>query len=271
MVEDLVNKRLKQISIEQAPQPMESELEKPYEVWHDLVPFLAGWHPPKFCQFDGTRDAREHLAYFEAACGDTANNPSLLLRQFSGSLTGPAFHWYSRLPMGSIGSWASMKEVFKKHFVAMKKDFCIVELSQVQQRRDEVINDYVIRFRNSFVRLAREMHLEDAIEMCVHGIQQHWSLEAFSALSFALAATKLEFEKLPQIMELYKNAIAFDPTKRFNATKPSGSGNKPKVPTEANSTKVFSAAPQGQVPMIGTKNEKVGGRQCSTLQDLLKK
>jgi hypothetical protein len=79
--------------------------------------------------------------------------------------------------MGSIGNWATMKEVFKKHFVAMKKDFSIVELSQVRQRRDEAIDDYVIRFRNSFVRLAREMHLEDAIEMCVHGMQQHRSLE----------------------------------------------------------------------------------------------
>jgi hypothetical protein len=149
--------------------------------------------------------------------------------------------------MGSIGNWATMKEVFKKHFVAMKKDFSIVELSQVRQQRDEAINDYVICFRNRFVRLAREMHLEDAIEMCVHGMQQHWSLEVsrrepktFSALSSAVAATKLEFEKSSQIMELYKNASAFDPTKRFNATKPSGSGNKPKVPTEANSTKVFS-------------------------------
>jgi hypothetical protein len=83
-----------------------------------------------------------------------------------------------------------MKEVFRKHFVAMKKDFSVVELSQVHQRREESIDDYIVRFRNSYVRLAREMHLEDAIEMCVHGMQQHWSLEVsrpeprnFSALS----------------------------------------------------------------------------------------
>lgn len=170
IVEDLVAKKLKQMALDQAPHTMESELEKPYEVSHDLVSFPAGWHPPKFRQFDGTGDAREHLAYFEVACGDTANNPSLLLRQFSGSLTGPAFHWYSRLPVGAIGSWASMKEVFKKHFIAMKKDFSVVELAQVWQQRDESIDDYVIRFRNSYVRLAREMHLEDAIEMCVHGM-----------------------------------------------------------------------------------------------------
>jgi hypothetical protein len=92
ILEDMVTKRFKQMAIDQAPHSSESELEKPYEAWHDLVSFPSGWHPPKFRQFDGTGDAREHLAYFEAACGDTANSSSLLLRQFSGPLTGPAFH-----------------------------------------------------------------------------------------------------------------------------------------------------------------------------------
>lgn len=279
IVEDMVNKKLKQIAAEQAPQSSESELEKPYEAWHDLVPFPSGWHPPKFRQFDGTGDAREHLAYFEAACGDTANNPSLLLRQFSGSLTGPAFHWYSRLPIGSISNWAGMKEVFKKHFVAMKKDFSIVELAQVKQHRDENIDDYIVRFRNSYVRLAREMHLEDAIEMCVHGMLQHWSLEVsrreprtFSALSSAVAATKLEFEKSPQIMELYKNASAFDPVKRFNSTaKAPSSGSKPKAPAEANAARLSPVTHHGGVPVLGARYEQAGGRQRSSLQELLRK
>jgi hypothetical protein len=102
IINDLVDKRMKQVSIDQNPQHSESELDKPYTVWHDLVPFPAGWHPPKFRLFDDTGDAREHLAYFEAMCGDTARTPSLLLRQFFGSLTGSAFYWYSRLPVGSI-------------------------------------------------------------------------------------------------------------------------------------------------------------------------
>ncbi|KAK1653685.1 hypothetical protein QYE76_071490 [Lolium multiflorum] len=277
-IEDMVTKRFKQLTVDQTPQTSESELEKPYEAWHDRVSFSAGWHPPKFRQFDGTRDAREHLAYFEAACGDTANSSSLLLRQFSGSLTGPAFHWYSRLPVGAIGSWAGMKEVFKKHFVAMKKDFSIVELSQVRQRREESIDEYIIRFRNSYVRLAREMHLEDAIKMCILGMHQHWSLEVsrrepitFSALSSAVAATKLEFEKSPQIMELYKNASAFEPTRRFASTsKPINNEGKMKAPAEANATRVFSSTPQGNVPFLGARGDQAGGRQRPSLQELLK-
>jgi hypothetical protein len=172
-----------------------------------------------------------------------------------------------------------MKEIFKKHFVAMKKDFSIVELSQVKQKHNESIDDYVVRFRNSYVRLAREMHLEDAIEMCVNGMQQHWSLEVsrrepktFSALSSAVAATKIEFEKSPQIMELYKNASAFDPSRRFNATsKANNNGNKPKASVEANTTRTFPSPSQGQVPILGAKRENVGGRTHQSFQDLLKK
>jgi hypothetical protein len=80
VIEDLIDRKMKQVIAEQAPMNSESELDKPYDSWHDLVPFPVGWHPPKFRQFDGTGDAREHLAYFEATCGDTACNPSLLLR-----------------------------------------------------------------------------------------------------------------------------------------------------------------------------------------------
>jgi hypothetical protein len=79
IINDLVDKKMKQISIEQNPQPSQSELDKRYAAWHDLVPFPSGWHPPKFCLFDGIDDAREHLAYFEAMCGDTAHASSLLL------------------------------------------------------------------------------------------------------------------------------------------------------------------------------------------------
>ena len=276
IIEDMVNQKMKQIAAEQAPQTSESEIDKPYESWHDLIAFPAGWHPPKFRQFDGTGDAREHLAYFEATCGDTARNPSLLLRQFSGSLTGPAFHWYSRLPVGSIPDWKSMKNIFKAHFVTMKKDFSVIELAQVRQRHDEKIDDYIVRFCNSFVRLAREMHTEDAIEMCIHGMQQHWSLEVsrrepktFSALSLAVAATKLEFEKSPQIMELYKNASTHDHTRRFNATtNPNNNVAKPKNSNEANTTR---AVQQSNVPMLGTRNESAGARQRPSIQELLRK
>jgi hypothetical protein len=265
IIEDLINKKMRQVNADQAPHASDCELDKPYEAWHDLVPFPAGWNPPKFRQFDGMGDAREHLAYFEAMCGDTAHSPSLLLQQFSSSLTGAAFHWYSRLPVGTIPDWKSMKELFKAHFVSMKKDFSIIELVQVRQRRDEKIDDYIVRFRNSYVHLAHEMDPEDAIEMCVCGMQQHWSLEVsrcepktFSALSSTVAATKLEFEKSPQIMELYKNASTSNNARRFNSTfknnTNNNNGGKQKGPAEANTARVEASTHQRSVPVLGMQN-----------------
>jgi hypothetical protein len=86
------------------------------------------------------------------------------------------------------------------------------------------------------------MYLEDAIGMCINGMMQHWSLEVsrrepktFNALSSAVAATKIEFDKSPQIMELYKNASAFEPVKCFSSTaKPNNNGGIGKAQVEAN-------------------------------------
>jgi hypothetical protein len=174
-----------------------------------------------------------------------------------------------------------MKELFKSHFVSMKKDFSIVELLQVKQKRDENIDDYILRFRNSYVRLAREMHPQEAVSMCIHDMQQHWSLEVsrreprdFSSLSSVVAATKLEFEKSPQIMELYKNASIPDNVKRFNSmTKPnnnSNNNNKPNV-AEVNTARVSSSVQQGNVPILGMRNEAPRGGQRPLIQELIKK
>ena len=57
--------------------------------------------------------------------------------------------------------------------MSMKKDFSVVELAQVRQKCDEKIDDFIVRFSNSYVRLAREMDPEDLIDMCVYDMQQH--------------------------------------------------------------------------------------------------
>lgn len=78
----------------------------------------------------------------------------------------------------------------------MNKETSILELSPMKQNLNEDIDDYGTHFRNSYVCLNREMHQDDAIEMCVHGMQQHWLIEvsrhdpkSFSALAEAVAIT----------------------------------------------------------------------------------
>jgi hypothetical protein len=174
-----------------------------------------------------------------------------------------------------------MKDLFKSHFISMSKDMSLLELSQIKQGRDETIDSYIVRFRNSYVCLTREMHPEDAVDMCVHGMQQHWSLEVsrrepktFSALGNAVAATNLGFEKAPHIMELYKNAGTSDYTKKFQSTaKPFENGNKPKIlQAESNTIRLSEivAGPRQNMHVFGTRNEQ-GQRARPSIQELLRK
>jgi hypothetical protein len=165
----------------------------------------------------------------------------------------------------------------------MSKDTSLLELSQMKQGRDENIDDYIVRFRNSYVRLTREMHPEDAVDMCIHGMQQHWSLEVsrrepktFSALGSDVAATKLEFEKAPHIMKLYRNAGTSDYTKKFQSTtKPFNNGNKPKVQqAESNTTRLsgMSTGPRPNMHILGSRNEQGHGQRARpSIHELLKK
>jgi hypothetical protein len=162
-----------------------------------------------------------------------------------------------------------MKHMFRSHFISMNKEITILELSQIKQRHDEKIEDYMIRFRNNYVRLTREMHVEDAIQMCIHGMQQHWLVpvsrrdpKIFNALGDAISATKLEFEKAPHIMEMYKNAGNNDNNRRFNTpSKPMNNEGKPR-PAESNTTNT--------VPVFGPRNDQRPNRR-SNIRELLNK
>lgn len=66
----------------------------------------------KLYRFSGEDDSvstHEHIVRFKGGCGETSENPYLLLRQFPLSLTGAAFKWYSQLRPDSVHSWNDME------------------------------------------------------------------------------------------------------------------------------------------------------------------
>jgi hypothetical protein len=73
-------------TVEQNKAQGAGDVGRPYPSHHDLVPYPLGYVVPKFVMFNGSGNPEEHLAHFRVSCGDTANNPSLLLRQFNRSL-----------------------------------------------------------------------------------------------------------------------------------------------------------------------------------------
>ena len=68
------------------------------------------------------------------------------IHNFSLSLIGAAFSWYSSLQSCSIGSWAQLEEKFQEHFYNGTSEVKLSNLILVKEGHDESVLDYVKRF-----------------------------------------------------------------------------------------------------------------------------
>jgi hypothetical protein len=71
----------------------------------------------------------------------------LRVRFFSQSLTGLAFGWYTSLGPDSIRTWKQLEEQFHIQFHSEAVKAGIADLAQVQQKRGEIVAEYIQRFR----------------------------------------------------------------------------------------------------------------------------
>ena len=78
---------------------------KPYTKRIDNIRMPNGYQPPKFLQFDGRGNPKQHIAHFVETCENAGTQGSLLVKQFVRSLKGNAFDWYIDLEPESIDSW----------------------------------------------------------------------------------------------------------------------------------------------------------------------
>jgi hypothetical protein len=68
---------------------------------------------------------------------------------FSLSLTGTVFSWFSSLSPNSIDYWEQLERKFHDHFYSSKNELKLSDLTSVRQDRDELVNDYIRRFRDT--------------------------------------------------------------------------------------------------------------------------
>lgn len=124
-----------------------------------LSPFLQDMHAPSLGSLMGKYALRkEDLAHLILACGDTANNGSLLLRQFVQTLTGAAFVWYARLlPPDSIKYWHAKELEFVNRFYSTQRKVSITELTKMKEKPGKSAADFLTRWRNASVYSARDL------------------------------------------------------------------------------------------------------------------
>ncbi|KAM2096462.1 hypothetical protein ACFX1X_019020 [Malus domestica] len=82
---------------------------KPYSKKIDAMKMPRGYQPPKFMQFDGKGNPKQHVAHFVETCNNAGTEGDYLAKQFVHSLKGNAFEWYTDLEPESINNWEQLE------------------------------------------------------------------------------------------------------------------------------------------------------------------
>jgi len=104
-----------------------------------------GYQPPKFQQFDGKGNPKQHAAHFIKICYNIGMDVNLMVKQFVRTLKGIAFDWYTDLELESIDSWAQMGQEFLNIFYSTQCTVSMTESTNTKQWKDEPLLDYVNR------------------------------------------------------------------------------------------------------------------------------
>ncbi|KAL0292820.1 UNVERIFIED_CONTAM: hypothetical protein Sradi_6971000, partial [Sesamum radiatum] len=112
---------------------------KPYTPRIDSLKMPMGYQPPKFQQFDGKGNPKQHVAHFVETCNNAGTYGDHLVKQFVRSLKGNAFDWYTDLEAGSIDGWEQLEQEFLNRFYSTRRTVSMVELTNSRQWKEEPI------------------------------------------------------------------------------------------------------------------------------------
>ena len=87
---------------------------RPYPEWYDLVALPTNYRLPEFAKFTGQDSTSmiEHISRYLTQLGEALVEDAHRVCFFSLSLSGPAFTWFSSLPVNSIANWADLEKKF---------------------------------------------------------------------------------------------------------------------------------------------------------------
>jgi hypothetical protein len=118
------------------------------------------------------------------------------VRLFSLSLTGTTFAWYTTLPPNSILLWGDLEQNFHDHFFTGDYELDLVDLVTLRQGKDESVNDYIRRFRDTRNRCFQ-----------IHLAEKQLAGLAFDGLRYYLKE-RLEGVQFFTLAQLHQRALA---------------------------------------------------------------
>ena len=91
---------------------------RPYLEWYDLVALPTNYRLLEFAKFTGqdSTSTIEHVSRYLTQLGEASIEEAHRVRFFSLSLSGPAFTWFSSLPINSIANWTDLEKKFHTYF-----------------------------------------------------------------------------------------------------------------------------------------------------------
>ena len=108
---------------------------KPYTARIDNFKTPVGYQPPKFQQFEGKGNPKQHVAHFLETCNNAGTYGDYLVKQFVRSLKGNAFDWYTDLEPNFIDSWEQLEHEFLNRFYSTRRTLSVVEITNTHQRK----------------------------------------------------------------------------------------------------------------------------------------
>lgn len=146
---------------------------KPYMKKLDNLRMSTRYQPPKFLQFNGKNNPKQHIAHFIETFNSASTDGNYLVKHFVRSLRGTVFNWYTYLELESIDSWEQIEREFLNHLFNI---CCTVSMMEfTNKKQDEQVVDYISRWRA--ISLDCKDHLSELsfVEMCIRGM--HWGLQ----------------------------------------------------------------------------------------------
>ena len=91
---------------------------RPYPEWYDLVALPTNYRLSEFAKFSGqdSISTKEHVSQYLTQLGEASIEEAHRVRFFSLSLSGPAFTWFSSLPVNSITNWTDLEKKFHTYY-----------------------------------------------------------------------------------------------------------------------------------------------------------
>ncbi|KAA0033819.1 ty3-gypsy retrotransposon protein [Cucumis melo var. makuwa] len=139
---------------------------KPYTKRIDNLKMPLGYQPPKFQQFDGKGNPKQHIAHFVKTCKNAGSRGDQLVRLFVRSLKGNAFEWYTDLEPEVIDSWEQLEIEFLNRCFSTRRVVNMMKLTNTKQRKGEPVINYINRWRALSLDCKDKLTELSAVEIC---------------------------------------------------------------------------------------------------------